>query len=388
MYCISASYKKVSAGIRGRFSFDAAEKEKLVYGLMTEGGASGCVVLCTCNRSEIYVSGKWDSIEFLQHRIGEMKHLSKEELIRYLNVYSGDKAVAHLFKVCAGYDSMILGEDEILGQVKEAYQDALFKTWTDYELNVLFRRAVTCSKRIKTDTRISSIPLSSATLAANQVYHFDKNGIKEVMIVGITGKIGTAIAKNILGRPGIHITGTVRSHQGGFNLEPREERVRLVDYRDRYQYIKEMDVVISATASPHYTITKEELGKALGKGGPTRRRLLIDLAVPLDMDPDVGTLPGVRLLDIDYFMRLSKNNGQIRLHELDLGKEIMEEEMDEALKELLFHPYIGRMEEMTAALAGRRLDSLLYKVRDHLCSADLNVFLKALDGLEQWVRED
>ena len=85
-----------------------------------------------------------------------MKHLSREELIKHLNVYSDDMAVAHLFKVCTGYDSMILGEDEILGQVKEAYHEALIEGWTDYELNVLFRRAVTCSKRIKTDTRISS----------------------------------------------------------------------------------------------------------------------------------------------------------------------------------------------------------------------------------------
>ena len=172
----------------------------------------------------------------------------------------------------------------------------------------------------------------------------------------------------------------------GFNLEPRSERVRLVDYRDRYRYIKEIDVIISATSSPHYTITREELGKAFGQDGMDRKRLLIDLAVPLDIDPDVVLLPGARLLDIDYFERLSKNNGQERLRELNMGRKIMENELDEALKELLFHPYIGRMEEIEAAFTGKRLDSLLYQVRNHLCSADLKVFLQALDGLEQWVR--
>ena len=385
MYCISVSYRKVPAGIRGRLSFDATERKGLAHGILSEGDATGCVVLCTCNRSEIYVSGKKESLDYLQRRIGEMKHLSREELIKHLNVYSDDMAVAHLFKVCTGYDSMILGEDEILGQVKEAYHEALIEGWTDYELNVLFRRAVTCSKRIKTDTRISSIPLSAATLAANQVYNFGKSGTK-VMIIGITGKMGTAIAKNILSKPGIHITGTVRSHHVGFNLEPRSERVRLVDYRDRYRYIKEIDVIISATSSPHYTITREELGKAFGQDGMDRKRLLIDLAVPLDIDPDVVLLPGARLLDIDYFERLSKNNGQERLRELNMGRKIMENELDEALKELLFHHYIGRMEEIEAAFTGKRLDSLLYQVRNHLCSADLKVFLQALDGLEQWVR--
>ena len=387
MYCISVSYKKVPVEIRGRFSFEPEEKENLVRGLLNEGGAGGCVVLCTCNRSEIYFSGKKETVNLLQHKMSEMKLFPREELLKYMNIYSNDKAVAHLFNVCTGYDSMVLGEDEILGQVKTAYQEALSRGWTNYELNVLFRRAVTCSKRVKTDTRISSIPLSVATLAASQVFHFEKNGTVKVMIVGITGKLGTAIAKNILSKPGNHITGTVRNHNMSVSLKSKEARIRLVDYRDRYRYMKEMDIIISATASPHYTITKKELEEAFGIEVPAKKRLLIDLAVPLDIDPDAGTLPGVSHMDIDYFESLSKNNGQARLHELDLGRQIMKEELDVAIKEILFHPYIGRIREMEEAFTGKSLHSLLYKAREHLCSADLKVFLKALDGLEQWIKE-
>lgn len=106
---------------------------------------------------------------------------------------------------------MVLGEDEILGQVRDAYQAALEKKHVDYELNVLFQRAIACAKRIRTDTRISTTPLSVATLVANEVFHFPAQGIKRVMIIGITGKMGTTIAKNILAKPGIQVTGTVRS---------------------------------------------------------------------------------------------------------------------------------------------------------------------------------
>lgn len=387
MYCISVSYKKAPAGTRGRFSFDAAQKEELARRLKDSGEITGCVILCTCNRSEIYVSGTKNSIGILQAQVGGLTGISRRELLKYLNTYSGDTATAHLFKVCCGFDSMVLGEDEILGQVKEAYQAALSGKTADYELNVLFKRAITCAKRIKTDTRLSSTPLSVATLAANQVFRFEKDGVKEVMIIGITGKMGSTIAKNILSKPGIRVTGTVRSCSARLMLESREDRVRLVDYKDRYKYAGEMDMIISATSSPHYTITGEELEQAVNAGGTSRLRLLLDVAVPLDIDPAAGELPGVCLRDIDYFERQTRDNEQIRLRELDRARSIMEEDLDGALKELLFHPYIGRMDGLKETFSGKSLDSLLYQVRDHVSSQELKVLLRTLDGLEQWVKE-
>ena len=120
---------------------------------------------------------------------------------------------------------------------------------------------------------------------------------------------------------------------------------------------------------------------------PDRPRLLIDVAVPLDMDPEAAKLPGVTLRDIDYFDTLSKNNEQIRLKELDRARAIMEEDLDGAVKEILFHPYIGRLAELRAAFAGRSPESLLFMIRDRVDSEELKVVLKVLDGLETWVKE-
>lgn len=388
MYCISVSYKKAPADIRGKFAFDVREREALIGRLKESGSVKGCVVLCTCNRSEIYISGQKAAIRDLQEAVGLMKAIPQQELLKYLNIYSGDRATAHLFKVCCGFDSMVLGEDEILGQVREAYQTALGFKAADYELNVLFQRAIACAKRIRTDTRISTTPLSVATLVANQVFHFPKEGEKRVMIIGITGKMGTTIAKNILSKPGIRVTGTVRSHHAVLDFAPKGERVELVDYCDRYRYAADMDIIISATTSPHYTITRGELEAALSERGERdRERLLIDVAVPLDMDPMAGSLPGVTLCDIDYFDRLSRNNEQIRLRELDRARAIMEEDLDGAVKEILFHPYIGRLKELRAAFAGKSPESLLFMIRDHVDSEELKVVLKVLDGLETWVKE-
>lgn len=397
MYCISVSYKKAPAHVRGKISFDREEREKLVSELMKSEGVNGCVLLCTCNRSEIYLSGSRHAVEALQEQVGQMKDIPVQKLLKYLNIYSGDRATAHLFKVCCGFDSMVLGEDEILGQVKAAYQEALSMRSADYELHALFKRAITCAKRIRTDTKISSTPLSVATLVANEIFQYEKEGIKEVMVIGITGKMGNTIAKNILSKPGIRITGTVRSHHGQLCLKSGEDGIRLVDYQDRYRYAGEMDVIISATKSPHYTITRDELERAMEMGskgdledgnGALRKRLLIDLAVPLDMDPLVAEIPGVCLHDIDYFENRSINNQQLRLRELDLARSIMEEDLDGALKELMFHPYIGRLEGLQSALSGKGLASLLFRVRDHVSSQELKVILKTLDGLERWVLEE
>lgn len=385
MYCMSVSHKKAPVSIRELFSFSHEEMAEFMERLTAREAVTGVVVLCTCNRSEIYVSGTKNAIGVLQREVAAFKQVRLEELLKYLNIYSGESAISHLFKVACGFDSMVLGEDEILGQVKDAYELSRDRGKADYELNVLFQKAMACAKRIKTDTNLSRTPLSVATLVANEVFRFEKEGgEKNVMVIGMTGKMGTAITKNILSKPGIRVTGTVRSHKADMTVEVRGERVRLIHYRDRYEYMDQMDIVISATSGPHYTVTYEELS---GKLSEEKKRLFMDVAVPVDVDPEVGNVKGLTLYDIDYFETLSRNNTEIKLKELDRAKAIMEEDLDGAIKEVVFHPYIRRMEELKEAFSGKGLDTLLYQIRDHVSSEDLKVVLKTLDGLEGWIRE-
>ena len=388
MYCISVSHKKAPVDIREKFALNQEEKIEFIRRLKANPAISGCVVLCTCNRSEIYISGERDAIGELQREVADFKQLSLNEILKYLNLYSGDRAIAHLFKVCCGFDSMVLGEDEILGQVRDAYQTSLEHGGADYELNVLFQRALAAAKRIKTDTRLSSTPLSVATLVANEVFRFEKGdgGVKNVMVIGMSGKMGTTITKNILSKPGIRVTGTYRSHKPDFAMEIKNDRVRLVEYQDRYRHMGEMDIVVSATSGPHYTVTAQELGTALGEDG--RRRLFMDVAVPMDMDPGIREIPGLTLYNIDYFETLSKSNTEIKLKELDRARVMMEEDLDAAVREMMFHPYIRRMGELHRVFDGKKLETILFKIRDHVSSEELKVILRTLDGLESWMREE
>lgn len=386
MYCMSVSHKKAPVNIRERFSFGEEEKEKFVQIMCKKESVTGIVVLCTCNRSEIYITGKKEAVRELQQEIAGFKQLCLEELMKYLNIYSGESAIGHLFKVTCGFDSMVIGEDEILGQVKEAYQNSKGLRAADYELNVLFQKAIACAKRIKTDTNLSRTPLSIATLVANEVFRFEPSKEeKKVLVIGMTGKMGSTIAKNIASRSGTRVTGTVRSHKADFAFEVKNDRILTVDYRDRYKCMDEMDVVISATLGPHYTVTANELAGVLKT---KKKRLFIDVAVPVDMDPEIGNTEGLTLYDIDYFENLSRNNTQIKLKELDRAREIMEEDLDGAVKEILFHPYIGKLDRLKSSFSRKGLDTLLYQIRDHVTSEELKVILKTLDGLENWVKEE
>lgn len=385
MYCMSVSHKKAPVNIRERFAFREEEKKEFMELLAKKEAVTGIVVLCTCNRSEIYVSGTKQAIGELQREVADYKNIRLEELLKYLNIYSGESAIGHLFKVTCGFDSMVLGEDEILGQVKDAYQLSKDLGTVDYEMNVLFQKAVTSAKRIKTDTNLSKTPLSIATLVANEVFHFENGSdIKKVMVIGMSGKMGSTITKNIIYKPGIEVTGTVRRHNECLTVNVHSDRVKAVDYRDRYQSMNDMDIVISATLGPHYTVTYEELSQVLDNG---KKRLFIDVAVPVDMDPSIGEMEGLALFDIDYFETLSKNNTEIKLKELDRAKAIMEEDLDGAIKEVVFHPYIQRMAELKTAFSGKRLETLLYEIRDHVNSEDLKVVLRTLDGLKDWIKE-
>ena len=113
----------------------------------------------------------------------------------------------------------------------------------------------------------------------------------------------------------------------------------------------------------------------------------MDVAVPIDMDPQIGGLPGVTLYDIDFFDKLSKNNNQMKRKELDAAREIMEEELDECRRELLFHPCFGKMGQWKETFEKYPLETILYRIRDHVTSEELKVFLNVMDSIGKWIEE-
>lgn len=376
LFSLSISHKQAPLEIRKLFSFQQEERQLFLRKLKETEGVSGAVLVSTCNRTEVYFSGEKKAAVRVERLLAGEKQVDIHVLRGYFRSYQGEKAVRHLFQVISGLDSMVLGEDEILGQMREAYNAACGEGCADYRIHTVFQRALSCAKQVKTKTCLSKSSVSMATLSAAEAARFGKKD-KTVLLLGITGQMGGLIAKNLGGRKDMRIFATVRRHQPA----KLPEGVREIAYEDRYAYIDRADVIISATASPHYTLTYEACREAV----KTRKeRLFLDLAVPSDIDPDMLLLEGAAVRNIDYFQEIAVDHNSQKEEGRAQAEGIIRLECEEAEKELLFHGFLPELEELKEALQDKSAGQLLYMLRDSADSEELKtliaVFRKALAG--------
>ena len=249
----------------------------------------GCIIISTCNRTEIYVSGK--SADMSPDRLlCEAKQITWEDNRELLGLRRGMDAVEHLFSLAAGLKSQIVGEQQILGQVRDALETARKAGSAEPVIERLFLLAVTCAKRIKTETAINRADPSTANAATELIMSRIPRG-SSCLVIG-NGVIGRAIASRLT-QEGYRVSMTLRRHNQEETIVPAG--VKPIDYDERYVALPDYKAVVSATLSPHYTLTYEEAAKFWDN----KERLFLDLAVPRDCDPALGNLAGLTLLDID-----------------------------------------------------------------------------------------
>jgi len=284
-----------------------------------------------------------------------------------------------LFQVTSGLDSMVLGEDEILRQVKEAYQVSLNNNCTNHELNIAFQGALNNAKLIKTDTKLSKTSVSIGTLTANHIMDF-LNSVqgKNILIIGITGVMGSIIANNLACKSDLKVVGTSRNHNAGKKLFVNDN-IRIVDYNDRYQYLNESDVIVSATISPHYTFAYNEVLEEFGEN--TYHKLFIDLAVPCDIDKEILDIAGMDIIDIDYFEKVSKDKSEIKLKEIDKAELILADSIDETLKNIYFQKFNGIMKKVEEKIEEKGFNYFLYQMKKSLNSEQFKTVLYSLQEI-------
>lgn len=381
MNCISISYRNTPLKIRECCAFSPEEKEAFEKKALLLG-ITGCVIVSTCNRVEIYFTGDGRMIPKIEALFMKEKHIEEALFKKSICVYSEEGALRHLMKVSCGMDSMVLGEDEILRQVKEAYQASMEGKHCDHECNLVFQEVFHVAKAVKTDTELSKTPVSIGTLAAHAVMEFLEKQEKalggKVLLVGATGKIGGIVARNLLDKEGIHLFLTVRSHNGKKELFSRAENADFVPYEKRYEYLNQADVVISATKSPHYIFTKQETALAFQE---RKKRLFLDLAVPCDVDGEIGKLPHTEIINIDDFKKLSKENNAIKLKEMEKAQIYMEEGMEEIKKALSYHELQKNMEVLQELTKKKGISHMLYQLRDRLTGDEIQALVKGLNEI-------
>ena len=366
------NYKAAPLKIRERLSLSPQEQREALAAVKAIPRVKECVILSTCNRTEVYIhfdskiaaQNKFDCME-IEKVLCEVKNEKLYELKKYFYTYSGVNAVRHLFQVASGLDSMILGEDQILGQVKSAHQASLKAGAGASVLNTLFRDAVTAAKEIKTRTELSQNSISVGSIAVKSVLQLCGGQLDNqcALVIG-TGKIGSIVLKNLCANGIGKIIVTNRSHGKLEDLSKLHPNVHLVGYEQRYSVMDECDIVISSTSSPHYTITRDMLEKSLIA---RKERIFIDLAVPRDMDEEISGITGVRYFNMDQLETAADENLDKRMTEAVKAREMIHHYVMEFEKWYEFRkalPVVKDIQKYADELSREKAEKVIGKLKN------------------------
>jgi glutamyl-tRNA reductase len=290
--------------------------------LKLRGNLSEVVLVSTCNRVEIY--GATDSSKLRVESLFQELSGTDFDFSPYLYVKEGAEAVEHLFSVISGLDSMVIGETEITGQVKQAYQAAQEAKLSGRITNRLFQTALQTAKEIRTRTGIGRGSTSVGSVAvelAERIFDRDLSD-KTVMIIG-AGKMGEACVRHLAKKAAHAVLVTNRSFERAVNLA-NEFGGRAVHFDQLLTAMKEADIVVSSTGCPHTILKREDL-EAIMPARRNRPLFLVDIAVPRDIEPDVQELPNIYLYNVDHLETIVKENVRVREKELAQCQQIIVE---------------------------------------------------------------
>jgi len=313
LVCLGLSHRSAPVELRERFAIPETQQGALSLELASVPGLHESVVISTCNRVEFYALAQHSSLGFesLHTALAQRgMEVSGDAFFRR----SSDEVVRHLFRVVSGLDSMVLGETEILGQVKKAYSAAQEARATSKHLNKLFQRAFNVAKEVRTRTNITrgSVSVGSAAVELAERI-FGKLSGCNVMILG-AGEMSELTAGALQARGVRSIFVANRSHERAVTLAQTMggQAVRFEQWHDEFS---EVDILIGSTAAPHFVLTRTQLEPLMAR---RRQRPLfcIDLAVPRDIDPEVNHLDDVYLYDIDSLQAIADQSLEERRGEL------------------------------------------------------------------------
>jgi glutamyl-tRNA reductase len=326
---VGVSHKTAPLEVREALAFPRDGLASALRRLRESLGLSEAMILSTCNRVEIYGRRAGEgSAAALAGFLADFHGRTSEELAPYVYRVEGPEAVRHAFRVAASLDSLVIGEPQILGQVKEAYQIAEGAESLGSALNALRNRSLAAAKRARTDTGIGHNAVSVSYVAvelARKIFGELKD--RRVLLVG-AGKMTELAAKHLV-RSGARATVL-----GGRTFAKAEELAaalggRAAPFESLRQELAEADIVISGTGAPGIVIHQEDVEAA--RGTRLRPLFIIDIAVPRDVEPKIGSLSGVFLYDLDDLKSVAEANIRERMKEAAAAEAIVEQEVREFL---------------------------------------------------------
>lgn len=364
---VSLNHRTAPVEIREQFAFNEHELGRANRQFLRQKGILESVILSTCNRTELYVvadqahTGRYYAKAFLTEWFG----IQKETFSPYLLIREGEDAVRHLFRVACGLDSMILGETQILGQVRDAFFAAQNAKSTGTMFNQVFQQTLTLAKQAHSNTEIGQNPVSVSYAAVELAKKIigDLNR-KRVLIVG-AGKMSELTAKHLHSNGVTEVTVANRTPSRAKELADRFDG-DAVSSDDMDEVLKHADILISSTGSAHYTLTKDRMAPVVKKR-KGRPLFMVDIAVPRDIDPSIHELDGVFLYDIDDLNGIVEANLHERRKEAEKVEDMIEKELKayrDWLNTLGVVPVISALRQKALGIQAETMKSIERKLPD------------------------
>ncbi len=336
MCCLGLNHRTSPLAVREKFAVAKRNLQQSNQAIAALPTVSECVLLSTCNRTELYYWSPDSSVahaEIMSYFLGAMPEPEKKRISACFYSYEGEAALRHLACVASGLDSMVIGETEIFGQLKDAYREAQAAGSTATYSNRTFQRIFSIGKKVRTETRITSGP-TSVGAAAVQLAGDSLGGLEgvNVLIVG-AGDIARSTAQSLCSRGAKGIFVANRSYDRAVELA---EKVggSVIRFSEWVPYLEQIDIVIVSTASPVYVVSPEVLSHVLAerRGRPL---FLIDLSVPRNVNPACGLLSGVYLYDLDKLQQIAEKSHHGRYAEIEHAGMIIDQWVEENQADLM-----------------------------------------------------
>ena len=341
MIVTGISHKTSPISVREQFYLRASERELILSSLKNDPAVVEAIVLSTCNRTEIYfdmpVEKKDLDYERIKSIILDIYNAEEDDIGRYFYIMEGAGAIRHLFRVASGLDSQVLGETQILGQVKSAWLLANDKGVTSDTLDKTFKKAQEVGKMVRVKTGISQGNISIGSVAINMLEErFNDLRERSVLIIG-AGKIGALVSKYLREKNMRGIFVASRTYSRALELA-NSCAGKAVDFCSMEAELKDVDIVISSTSSPHIVLKKDVVAHIMS----TRAKplFIMDLALPRDVDPEVKEITGVFLCDLDDLKCAAGENQNKKEAEVTAAEKIVLNELNN---------FLGNMEVMQVA---------------------------------------
>ncbi len=326
------NHKTAPVEVRERLAFDGPKLEEGLRELLRLKNVEEGLIISTCNRVELYTHVKEiePAVEEIKGFLSEFHSIPPESLEGSLYFYSERDAIRHVFRVASSLDSMVVGEPQILGQVKDAFDFALKRKATGVLLNKLLKKAISVAKRVRTETRIAenAVSISYAAVELAKKIFADLSE-KTFMLLG-AGEMAELAVRHLINNGVRDVTVANRTYQRGVELA-KEFCGRAIKFEDFKEELVNTDIIICSTGAPTYILYKEDMQKIM-KERKNRSVFIIDISVPRNIDPEINDIDNVYLYDVDDLQGVVDANILERRKEAERAEAIVVEEVEKFLK--------------------------------------------------------